>query len=157
LRNVPIDAGPLFALSAVDDADSERYDQLVVQGAVRAATAKFNFICGDRVLRGGRCVRAHPSKLEGIVMIRQWAAIAGISLVALWCAATAPAQAAPAFPSRALRIVVPFPPGGTSDILSRTIGQKLTEEWGQPVVADNRAGAAGNITSEFVARSKPDG
>ena len=68
----------------------------------------------------------------------------------------AQAQAQP-FPSRPLRIVVPFPPGGTSDILARSIGQKLTEEWGQPVVADNRPGAAGNIASDFVAKSKPDG
>jgi tripartite-type tricarboxylate transporter receptor subunit TctC len=64
---------------------------------------------------------------------------------------------AQAYPARAIRIVVPFPPGGTSDILSRTIGQKLTEEWGQQVITDNRPGAAGNIASEFVARSKPDG
>ena len=61
------------------------------------------------------------------------------------------------FPSRPIRIVVPFPPGGTSDILSRTIGQKLTEEWGQTVITDNRPGAAGNIASEFVAKSKGDG
>jgi tripartite-type tricarboxylate transporter receptor subunit TctC len=66
------------------------------------------------------------------------------------------AQAQP-FPSRPVRIIVPFPPGGTSDILARSIGQKLTEEWGQPVLADNRPGAAGNIASELVAKSKPDG
>ena len=65
-------------------------------------------------------------------------------------------QAQP-FPSRPVRIIVPFPPGGTSDILARSIGQKLTEEWGQPVLADNRPGAAGNIASELVAKSKPDG
>ena len=66
------------------------------------------------------------------------------------------AQAQP-FPSRAIRIVVPFPPGGTSDILARSIGQKLTEEWGQQVITDNRPGAAGNIASEYVAKSKGDG
>jgi tripartite-type tricarboxylate transporter receptor subunit TctC len=64
---------------------------------------------------------------------------------------------AQAYPSRAVRIVVPFPPGGTSDILARALGQKLTEEWGQQVIADNRPGAAGNIASENVARAKPDG
>lgn len=73
--------------------------------------------------------------------------------VALLCSAV---HAQP-FPSRSIRIVVPFPPGGTSDILSRTIGQKLTEEWGQTVITDNRPGAAGNIASEFVAKSKGDG
>jgi tripartite-type tricarboxylate transporter receptor subunit TctC len=76
------------------------------------------------------------------------------ALAMAWAQSPAGAQA---FPSRAIRIVVPFPPGGTSDILSRTIGQKLTEEWGQPVITDNRPGAAGNIASDFVAKSKADG
>jgi tripartite-type tricarboxylate transporter receptor subunit TctC len=71
-----------------------------------------------------------------------------------WAHAPVHAQA---YPSRAVRIVVPFPPGGTSDILARAIGQKLSEEWGQQVIADNRPGAAGNIASENVARAKPDG
>ena len=70
------------------------------------------------------------------------------------CTHTALAQP---FPSRAIRIVVPFPPGGTSDILSRSIGQKLAEEWGQPVITDNRPGAAGNVASDYVAKSKGDG
>ena len=73
------------------------------------------------------------------------------------CLQTAQGQPSPAYPSRAIRIVVPFPPGGTSDILSRSIGQKLAEEWGQQVITDNRPGAAGNIASEFVAKSKGDG
>jgi tripartite-type tricarboxylate transporter receptor subunit TctC len=73
----------------------------------------------------------------------------------LICAMTA--AHAQTYPARTIRIVVPFPPGGTSDILSRTIGQKLTEEWGQQVLTDNRPGAAGNIASELVAKSKPDG
>ncbi len=83
---------------------------------------------------------------------------AAMLIVGLWSGATtAQAQPAPAYPTRAIRIVVPFPPGGTSDILARTIGQKLTEEWGQQVLTDNRPGAAGNIASDFVARSKGDG
>jgi tripartite-type tricarboxylate transporter receptor subunit TctC len=61
------------------------------------------------------------------------------------------------FPSKPIRIVVPFPPGGTSDILARTLGQELQKEWGQPAVTDNRPGAAGNIASEYVAKSKGDG
>ena len=78
-------------------------------------------------------------------------------LMAFTCAGMAQAQPVQNYPARAIRIVVPFPPGGTSDILSRTIGQKLTEEWGQQVITDNRPGAAGNIASDFVAKSKPDG
>lgn len=88
------------------------------------------------------------------VGLRVAAAAGGIALA--WTP-VALAQPAANFPTRAIRIVVPFPPGGTSDILARTLGQKLTEEWGQPVVTDNRPGAAGNIASDFVAKSKPDG
>ena len=61
-----------------------------------------------------------------------------------------------AFPTRTVRIVIPFPPGGTSDILARTLAAKLTEEWGQQVIAENRPGAAGNLASEFIAKQKGD-
>ena len=64
---------------------------------------------------------------------------------------------AQAYPARPIRIVVPFPPGGTSDILARSIGQKLAEEWGQQVITDNRPGADGVVANEYVARSQPDG
>jgi tripartite-type tricarboxylate transporter receptor subunit TctC len=61
------------------------------------------------------------------------------------------------YPVKAIRIVVPFPAGGTSDILSRAIGQKLTEEWKQPVIVDNRPGASANIGADIVVKSPPDG
>lgn len=71
------------------------------------------------------------------------------------------AIAAPAFgqtyPQKAIRIVVPFPAGGTTDILARAIGQKLTEQWKQPVIVDNRPGAGANIGAEVAAKSPPDG
>lgn len=81
-----------------------------------------------------------------------------IACVATICAGTALAQApAASFPSKPLRIIVPYPPGGTSDILSRMIGVKITENWGQSVIVENRSGANGNIGAEFVARAPADG
>ncbi len=67
-----------------------------------------------------------------------------------------PAQAQQ-FPSKPIRIVVPYAAGGTSDILARQIGPKLTEAWSQPVIVENRPGANGNVGAEFVAKSSPDG
>jgi len=61
------------------------------------------------------------------------------------------------YPTRPIRMVVPFTPGGSTDILARFIGQKLTEAWGQQVVIDNRPGAGGTIGLEIAARAKPDG
>ncbi|MGZ5123931.1 MAG: tripartite tricarboxylate transporter substrate binding protein [Burkholderiales bacterium] len=61
------------------------------------------------------------------------------------------------YPNRAVRVVVPFPPGGGTDIISRTIAQRLTETWGQPVIIDNRGGANGIIGTDLGAKAKPDG
>jgi tripartite-type tricarboxylate transporter receptor subunit TctC len=67
------------------------------------------------------------------------------------------AQDAQTYPAKPIKIVVPFAPGGTSDVLARSIGQRLTAMWGQPVVVENRPGAGGNIGAEAVARAQPDG
>ncbi|MEA3193707.1 MAG: hypothetical protein QOD26_2040 [Betaproteobacteria bacterium] len=61
------------------------------------------------------------------------------------------------WPTKAVRIVVPFPPGGSADLLPRIVAEKLSERWGQPVIVDNRPGAAGNIGADVVFRSEPDG
>ena len=61
------------------------------------------------------------------------------------------------FPDRPIHIVVPFPAGGSNDVVARFLGQKLSELFGQSVIIDNRAGAGGNVGAEFVARSVPDG
>ena len=77
-----------------------------------------------------------------------------LCILMLGAAAAASAQD---FPSRTVKIVVPQTPGGASDALARIIGQKLSEKWGQPVVVENRAGAGGNVGTEGVATSAPDG
>ena len=76
---------------------------------------------------------------------------------ALAFSATAMAQTAANFPSKPIKIVVPFPAGGTSDVLARLFGQKITENWGQPVVVENRPGASGNLGADLVAKAAPDG
>ncbi len=71
--------------------------------------------------------------------------------------ALAAGAAAQPYPARPIKLIVPFPPGSTPDIVGRTLGQKLTESWGQPVVVENRTGAGGNIGTDAAAKSAPDG
>ena len=87
-------------------------------------------------------------------MFHHFARPAALLLCAL---AAAAAHAQPAFPSKPIKIVVPFPAGGTSDVLARLIGQKMTESWSQPVLVENRPGSSGNLGAEAVAKSAPDG
>src|SRR5215213_7331641 len=85
--------------------------------------------------------------------------LSAILLAAFMAMNSAAAQEdpAPGFPSRPIRIVVPFPAGGPTDILSRVIGQKMSEAWGQAVIIENRPGANTAIGDQIVARSAPDG
>jgi tripartite-type tricarboxylate transporter receptor subunit TctC len=94
--------------------------------------------------------------------MRCFASGTSLCCAALLFAANAGAQApaakpAAAFPAKPIRIIIPYPPGGTSDILARLLGIKITESWGQTVLVDNRTGANGNIGAEFVARAPADG
>jgi tripartite-type tricarboxylate transporter receptor subunit TctC len=77
-----------------------------------------------------------------------------IFVLLVFFATTAVAQT---YPSRPVRWIVPFPPGGATDILARIVAQKMTESWGAAVVVENRAGAAGAIGSDAVAKAAPDG
>ena len=74
----------------------------------------------------------------------------------LFCVAAAP-LCAQTYPNRPIKLILPFPPGGATDILGRVIGQKLAERLGQPVVPENHPGAAGNLGVEFASKQRPDG
>jgi len=79
-----------------------------------------------------------------------------LALIAALAAATVPAGAQ-SYPTKPVRFIAPFPPAGTSDILCRVIGQKLTEAWEQQVVVDSRPGAAGSVGTEIAAKATADG
>lgn len=79
--------------------------------------------------------------------------ITAATLLAL-CSATVAAQS---YPARPIRLIVPFPPGGSTDLVARVVGQKMSESWGRQVVIDNRPGANGMIGSDIVAKATPDG
>jgi len=83
------------------------------------------------------------SRLLGVVVLAMLAGISGAY--------------AQNYPTRPITLVVPFPPGGSTDITARLVGNRLQEVWGQTVVIENKPGAGGNIASEMVARSDPDG
>src|ERR1700719_1433452 len=88
-------------------------------------------------------------------MTHRWIAFAMVSALMM---GTAAAQERPdAFPTRSIKIVVPFPAGGPSDVLARMIGQKMSEDWGQPVVVENRPGGNTVIGAQVVAKAAADG
>ena len=78
-------------------------------------------------------------------------------LASVACSPGYTADAATNFPNRPIRLIVPFPPGGGTDIVARTVSAKLTEAWGQQIIIDNRGGAGGTIGADTVAKSNPDG
>lgn len=79
-----------------------------------------------------------------------------VGSIVLFGAVAAPLRAQP-YPNKAIRFILPYPPGSTTDVVGRVIGQKLSEGLGQPVVAENRAGGGGNIGIEYAAKARPDG
>jgi tripartite-type tricarboxylate transporter receptor subunit TctC len=102
------------------------------------------------VLQSGAIPRKLPAQEENIMKPIQ------VTLAAL-ALALAGAAAAQAYPERAIRLIVAFPPGGSVDAVARVIGPPLAASLGQPVVIENRSGASGNIGTELAARARPDG
>ena len=80
-----------------------------------------------------------------------------VASFAVCTAATSSANAEAEYPNRAIKFMVPVPPGGTADALPRLIAEKLHHRWGQPVIIENRPGAALNVAAEAVAKAAPDG
>src|ERR1700744_757769 len=93
------------------------------------------------------------SMILGNVMRSRFALLAAALISLCWSAAAS----AETYPNRPIHIVVPFPAGGSNDVVARFLGMKLSDITGQSVIVDNRAGANGNIGAEYVARSAPDG
>ena len=93
---------------------------------------------------GGRCRH-----------VGRWLAVVAVAAALLVSAAAK--SSAQDFPSRAVKIIVPFPAGGTADVMPRIFADWLSKKWGQPVIVENRAGAAGNIGAETAAKAEPDG
>jgi tripartite-type tricarboxylate transporter receptor subunit TctC len=83
-------------------------------------------------------------------------AVGAALAIALWLASDDP-SVAQTYPQRTVRIIVPFAPGGTADLMPRIVGDWLSRKWGQPVVIENRPGAGGNVGAEAVFRAEPDG
>ena len=87
----------------------------------------------------------HLSRRKACIAIATAVSAAGLALPTLLHAAT--------WPERAVRIVIPFPPGGTSDVVARLMAERLSAAWGQPVIVDSKPGANGIIASDLVAKS----
>ncbi len=80
-----------------------------------------------------------------------------LTLLAVCAGVSAPAMSADAYPDKPIRMIVPYPPGGATDVIGRVLAQELTSALGQSVIVENRAGAAGNIGADQVAKAQPDG
>jgi len=89
--------------------------------------------------------------------MKSWPHILSTALVFLVLGASTTAAAQNKYPSKPIRLIVPVAPGGGTDFIARLLGQKLNEAWGEPVIVDNRPGAAGNLGVEIAAKAVPDG
>lgn len=109
-------------------------------------------------LRPTMQTQLRTTKRQALTALAALLVSAGVSAQQPAQQATQPGtQAAPAYPTKPIRMIVAFPPGGPTDIVARVLAQKISEQLGQPVLVDNKPGAGGNIGAEAAARSAPDG
>src|SRR5437764_1896151 len=103
-------------------------------------------------------MRSAGMRFSSVKARHRWLRCYGIAAaLALAAILAAPDARAQDYPSRAVKIIVPFPAGGTADAMPRLIGDWLSRKWGQPIVIENRAGAGGNIGAEAAFKAEPDG
>ena len=95
--------------------------------------------------------------LRGVIVASTMLATLGVSIALPAIGAEQVGEAGAAYPSKPIRFVVPFTPGGSADILARLVGQKMSDAWRQQVIIDNRGGSAGIMGSEIVAKAPRDG
>jgi tripartite-type tricarboxylate transporter receptor subunit TctC len=128
---------------------------VVVGVAACTATAKFSKAArARRAVNVDRMMRTDRHKKENGVKVYGTLLIVGLQLLGAYGAAQAQA---PAYPTKSIRMVIALAPGGGVDTTGRLVGQRLSQMWGQTVVADNRPGAGGVIAAEIVAKAPPDG
>src|SRR5262245_11212601 len=94
--------------------------------------------------------------MRGLTMTRLALALAAMAAITT-SAQAQDASPRDAWPSKPIRLIAPFPPASTSDVIGRVFGQKMSQRLGQPVVIDNRVGASGNLGADAIAKSAPDG
>src|SRR6266508_1060453 len=142
----------LFAPFGADCPDDKVQCQRRMEGCNRSMRTD-----RDTWRRSSRVIRflAFKTSIAEIAMSAFALRLSAFSILTMM--ATTIQAAAQAYPQRVVRIVNPFPPGGSVDVMARILAQKLSENFGQPVIVENRAGAGGNTGAEFVAKSEPDG
>ena len=112
---------------------------------------------GRRVFRAYRCDACAPRALREEIDKAIHTAIAALAVVLAVAVTTGSSRAQADYPTRTVKLIVPYPPGGGTDLLARVLAQQLGEKWKQSVIIENVGGAEGNIGAEEVAHAAPDG